>query len=119
MAVSEISTRARPYSCPCSARDSRARGGMASLRSRRGGGWEGGGVGPDAVLGDGGAVELDEEAVAAEGLGVDGAGDELFTGAGFAEDEDAAVGGGHELDLLAESFDGDGLAGDGVACGEL
>ncbi len=33
-------------------------------------------------------------------------------------DEDAAVGGGHEFDLLAEGFDGDGLAGDG-ALGEL
>ncbi len=40
----------------------------------------------DVVLGDGGAVEFDEDAVAAEGLGVDGAGDEFFAGAGFAED---------------------------------
>ena len=72
----------------------------------------------DEVFGDGGAVELDEDAVAAQGLGVHGAGDELLAGAGFAVDEDAAVGGGHELDLLAESFDGDGLAGDG-AFGEL
>ena len=70
--------------------------------------------GLDEVFGDGGAVELDEDAVAAQGLGVHGAGDEFFAGAGFAEDEDAAVGGGHELDLLAEGFDGDGLAGDGA-----
>ena len=32
-------------------------------------------------------------------------------------DEDAAVGGRHELDLLAKGLDGDGLAGDGVARG--
>ena len=75
-------------------------------------------LGFDEVFGDGGAVELDEDAVAAQGLGVHGASDEFFAGAGFAEDEHAAVGGGHELDLLAESFDGDGLAGDG-AFGEL
>ena len=76
-------------------------------------------LGLDEVFGDGGAVELDEDAVAAEGFGVDGARDELFAGAGFAEDEDAAVGGRHELDLLAEGLDGDRLAGDGGAGGEL
>ncbi len=75
-------------------------------------------LGLDEVFGDGGAVELDEDAVAAQGLGVHGAGDEFFAGAGLSVDEDAAVGGGHELDLLAEGFDGDGLAGDG-ALGEL
>ena len=42
-------------------------------------------LGLDEVFGDGGAVELDEDAVAAEGFGVDGAGDELFAGAGFAD----------------------------------
>ena len=41
--------------------------------------------GLDEVFGDGGAVELDEDAVAAEGFGVDGAGDEFFAGAGFAD----------------------------------
>ncbi len=76
-------------------------------------------LGLDEVFGDGGAVELDEDAVAAEGFGVDGAGDELFAGAGLADDEDAAVGGRGELDLLAEGLDGDGVAGDGVAGGEL
>jgi len=75
-------------------------------------------LGFDEVFRDSGAVELDEDAVAAEGLGVHGAGDELFAGAGLAEDEDAAVGGGHQLDLLAQGLDGDGVAGDVVA-GEL
>ena len=74
--------------------------------------------GLDEIFGDGGAVELDEGAVFAEGFGVHGASDEFFAGAGFAVDEDAAVGGGHEFDLLAKGFDGDGLAGDG-ALGEL
>ena len=76
-------------------------------------------LGVDVVLGDRGAVELDEGAVFAEGFGVHGAADELFAGAAFAEDEDAAVGGGHEFDLLAEGFDGDAGAGDGGLGGEL
>ena len=76
-------------------------------------------LGLDVVLGDGGAVELDEGAIAAEGFGVHGAADELFAGAGLAEDEDAAVGGGHEFDLLAKGLDGDALAGDGAFDGEL
>ncbi len=96
-----------------------------------GGSWralEGAGVGSVAVaeefrldvgLGDGGAVELDEDAVAAEAFGVDGAGDELFAGAGLAVDEDAAVGGGHEADLLAEGLGGDGFAGEAALDGEL
>ena len=66
-------------------------------------------LGLDVVLGDGGAVELDEDAVFAQGFGVHGAADEFFAGAGFAVDEDAAVGGGHQLDLLAEGLHGDGL----------
>jgi hypothetical protein len=76
-------------------------------------------LGFDEVFRDGGAVELDEDAVAAEGFGVHGAGDEFFAGAGLAEDEDPTVGGGHELDLLAEGFHGHGLAGDGAFDGEL
>ncbi len=76
-------------------------------------------LGFDVVLGDGGAVELDEGAVFAQGFGVHGAADEFFAGAGLAEDEDAAVGGGHELDLLAEGLHGDAVAGDGGLGGEL
>jgi len=76
-------------------------------------------LGVDVVLGDGGAVELDEGAVGAEGFGVHGAADEFLAGSTFAEDKDAAVGGGHELDLLAEGFDGDAGASDGGLGGEL
>ena len=68
--------------------------------------------GLDEVLGDGGAFELEEDAVGAGAFGVHGAGDELLAGAGFAEDEDAAVGGGHEADLAAERPGGDAVAGD-------
>ena len=76
-------------------------------------------LGVNVVLGDGSAVELDEGPVFAKGFGVHSAADELFAGAGLAEDEDAAVGGGHELDLLAQGLDGDALAGDGTFDGEL
>ena len=58
----------------------------------------------DEVLGDGRAVQLDEDAVAAQALRVDGARDELLAGAGFAIDQHAAIGGRHELDLLAQRF---------------
>jgi hypothetical protein len=75
-------------------------------------------LGLNEVFGNGGAVEFDEHAVAALRLRVHGAGDEFFASARLAEDEDAAVGGGHEFDLLAQGFDGDGLTGDG-AFGEL
>ena len=43
---------------------------------------------------------------------MDGAGDELFAGAGFAVDEHAAIGRGHELDLLAQGAGLDAFAGD-------
>ena len=75
-------------------------------------------LGLDEVFGDGGAVEFDKDAIAAERFGMDGAGDEFFAGAGLAEDEYAAVGRRHEFDLLAQGFEGDGLAGEG-AFGEL
>ena len=52
-------------------------------------------------------------------FGVHGAADEFFAGAGLAIDQDAAVGGGHQLDLLAEGLHGDGFAGDAGAEGEL
>ena len=66
----------------------------------------------DVVLGNGGAVQLNENAVAAQASGVDGAGDQLFARAGFAINENAAVGGRHERDLLAESAGLDAFAGD-------
>ena len=62
-------------------------------------------LGFDVVLGDGGAVQLNKDAVAAQALGMDGAGDELLASAGLAEDEHAAVGRGHQFNLLAKSLD--------------
>jgi hypothetical protein len=72
----------------------------------------------DEVLRNGGAVQFDEDAVSAQRLGVHGAGDEFFAGTGLAVDEHTAVRRGHQLDLLTQSFDGDGFASDGSA-GEL
>ena len=44
---------------------------------------------------------------------------EFFAGAALSIDKDAAVGGGHELDLLAEGLHGDRVAGDRGAEAEL
>ena len=59
----------------------------------------------DVGFGDGGAVEFDEDAFAAIPFCVDGAGDEFLAGAGLAIDEDAAIGGSHEANLLAQGFE--------------
>jgi hypothetical protein len=75
--------------------------------------------GLDVRLGDGGAVQLDEDLVAALALGVDGASDQLLAGARFAVDEHPAVGGRHETNLLAQSLDRNALAGQGRADVEL
>ena len=66
----------------------------------------------DVRLGDGGAVQLDEDAVAAQALGMNGARDEFLAGAGFAVDEHAAVGRRHEANLLAQRLDGNAFAGE-------
>ena len=73
----------------------------------------------DVVFGNGGAVELDEDAIAAQAFRVDGARDELLAGAGFAIDEDAAVGGRHEPDLLAQRLDRHAFAGEHGTDAEL
>ncbi len=73
----------------------------------------------DEIFGNGSAVQLDEDAVMARAFGVDGAGDEFFAGTGFSIDEDATIGGGHELDLLAYGLGGDAFAGDGGFESEL
>ena len=73
----------------------------------------------DVGFGDGGAVELDKDAIAAKAFGVNGAGDEFLAGAGFAVDEHAAVGGGHQANLLAKRFEGHAFAGEHGAHTEL
>ena len=55
---------------------------------------------------DGGAVELDEGALAPRREGVDGAGDQLLAGAALAPDEHAALGGGRHLDQLVDPTHG-------------
>src|SRR5215469_10627643 len=62
-------------------------------------------------FGDGGTVQLNEYAVTAETLGVDGASYELFAGTGLAINQHTAVRRRHQADLLAKRFDGDALAG--------
>ena len=71
------------------------------------------------VFRDGGAVELDENAVAAQAFGMDGAGDEFLAGARLAVDEDAAVGGRHEANLLAQRLEGHAFAGEHGGHAEL
>src|SRR3984957_2748321 len=58
----------------------------------------------DEIFGDGGAVDLDESLILAQALAVDGVGDQLFAGAGLAVDQNAAVGGRHQADLLAQGL---------------
>jgi hypothetical protein len=73
----------------------------------------------DVVLGDGGTIQLDEDAVLAQALRVHGAADQLLACAAFAIDQHAAVGGGHQLDLLAQRLHGHAIAGDAGAEAEL
>ena len=59
-------------------------------------------LGLDQLLGDGGAVDLDEGRLAPRRQGVDGAGHQLLAGAVLAVDEHAPVGGRGDGDLLAQ-----------------
>ncbi len=66
----------------------------------------------DQVFRNGGAIHFDEHFVLARTLRVDGLRDEFLARPRFTEDEDTAVGRGHELDLLPEGFHGNALADD-------
>ncbi len=55
--------------------------------------------------GDGGAIDFDESALAARAKIVNGAGDELFAGAGFSGDKDGGSSGSDEFDLREGSFE--------------
>ena len=66
----------------------------------------------DEVFGDGGAVHLDEGLGGALADGVDGVGDQFLAGAAFAEDQHAAVGAGHQGELLAQRLHGNAFADD-------
>src|SRR5579884_4246361 len=67
----------------------------------------------DIVLGDGGAVQLYKDAFTAQAFRVNGAGNQFFAASGLAIDEDASIGGGHQLDLLPQGLGGDAFACDG------
>src|ERR1035438_6297335 len=62
--------------------------------------------------GNGGAVELDEGALAARAQVVDGTGEEFLAGAGFAVDEDRGIGGRDGFHLLQDSIQGAAAADD-------
>ena len=64
----------------------------------------------DELLGNGGAVHLDERLIPPLAVEVQQVGDQLLAGAVFPADEDAPVRGGGELDLLAQRLHGHGVA---------
>ncbi len=69
-------------------------------------------LGFDELLGDGGAVDLDEGLAGPQAVGVDGPGDELLAGAALAVDQDRGVGRGDLEDLLPEVLDQGVMADD-------
>ncbi len=60
----------------------------------------------DQAFGDGGAIQGDEGLLAAGRKMMDGAREEFFAGAAFAEQQHGGIGGGDVLDLLADFADG-------------
>ena len=56
----------------------------------------------EQVLGNGSAVDRDERFLASVAVLIEGAGDELFAGAGFAQDKDGDLGGGKAANLLVD-----------------
>src|SRR5215469_6343205 len=64
----------------------------------------------EVVFGYGCAVQRHKNTIAALAFRVNGARDQFLSAAGFAEDKNAAIRGGHEFDLLAQSFGGDTLS---------
>ena len=76
-------------------------------------------LGLDMRLGNGGAVQLHENAVAAQALGVNGARNQFLARSRFAVDEHAAVGRRHQPDLLPQRLHRHALAGQHRADAEL
>ena len=54
--------------------------------------------------GDGGAIQVDEGALAPRAEVVDGARHQFLAGAGFAENQDRGIGGRNRLHLLEDGF---------------
>jgi len=61
---------------------------------------------------DGSAIHRDEGVVPAGAALMEGAGDELFAGAGFALEKDGGVGGCHDLHLPQQFLEGRAFADD-------
>jgi len=66
----------------------------------------------EKAAGNGGAIDFDEGAIATRTEIVDGAGEEFFPSAGFAEEEDGGASGGGELDLGEGALERGTLADD-------
>ncbi len=66
----------------------------------------------DEFFGNGGAVHFDERLGGARAGGVNRVRDQFLAGAAFAENQHAAVGGGHQAQLLAQRLHGHALADD-------
>ncbi len=73
----------------------------------------------DVILGNCRAVHLNEDAVAAQAFGVNGARDQSLARARFAVDQHAAIGRCHQLDLLAQRLERHAFAGEHGADVEL
>ncbi len=69
----------------------------------------------DHLFGNGGAVDLDEGVVGARAGGMDRAGDQFLARTAFSKDQDAAIGGGHELQLLPQRLHRNAFADDAIA----
>ncbi len=73
----------------------------------------------DQLFGDGGAVDLHERLVGPQRAGVQGPGHQLLARTAFPVNENPAVGGGGQLQLLPQGFHGNAVAHDAVAGAEL
>ena len=68
----------------------------------------------DQFLGDGGAVDFHEGLLGAETEKMQGMRDQFLSGPAFAKNQDAAVGGSRQSQLLAQGLHGDAFANDAV-----
>ena len=66
----------------------------------------------DQVFGNGGAVHFDERLGGARAAGMNGVRHQFLAGAALAVDQHAAVGGGHQGELLPQRLHGNAFADD-------
>src|SRR5258706_2200957 len=73
----------------------------------------------DEILWNRRAVDLDKRFILAQALRMDRMSDEFLSSARLAVDQNAAVGGCHEANLLAQRFHGNAIADDYAFCAKL